>query len=436
MKKQFFRTMILLTCLVMATMAAGIGTAAAEEEATDFLGQPFPDFTVTDSDGNTFTLSEALKDHEAVLINFWATYCGPCLKEFPFLEKVREKYKDRVAFIALNPNDSDTMDVIQEYRMAYDVTLPMARDEGAELYYYTQANGIPATVVVDRFGNAVFFHNSAFTDADDVERVLETFLGDSYTETKVLDRIPRDTSTQAFPVSAARTIYPVGTDCRKIVFHVKDVKNTILGWIVPEDSEAVLIQIEVSAEDDVAMMVYEDTCTGNTTYIEDLLDPQAGAFIIEQPMPGPDDEKQYVQMLLCNGEEEELMENDVIGYLVKDEKEIETVVEFLKSALDAEEVTWEYADESAPAENTLQAYIVHVVDQDNNPVAEVAVNFCTDAACVPKESDETGTVMFTGDKAVYHVQIVDAPEGYSWDESYEMYTTEEYGEWVLRVRKD
>jgi len=34
------------------------------------------------------------------------------------------------------------------------------------------------------------------------------------------------------------------------------------------------------------------------------------------------------------------------------------------------------------------------------------------------------------------VQIIEVPDGYSWDESYEMYTTREYGEWILRVRKD
>ena len=77
-----------------------------------------------------------------------------------------------------------------------------------------------------------------------------------------------------------------------------------------------------------------------------------------------------------------------------------------------------------------------MVDQDNKPVGEVTVNFCTDLACTPSESDESGTVTFTGAPDVYHVQIVDVPEGYSWDESYDMYTTKEYGEWVLRVKKD
>ena len=79
---------------------------------------------------------------------------------------------------------------------------------------------------------------------------------------------------------------------------------------------------------------------------------------------------------------------------------------------------------------------MHVPDQDNNPVGEVTVNFCTDSACVPQESDENGMISFTVAPDAYHVTIVDVPDGYSWDENYEMYTAREYGEWVIRVKKD
>ena len=98
--------------------------------------------------------------------------------------------------------------------------------------------------------------------------------------------------------------------------------------------------------------------------------------------------------------------------------------------------TWEYADADEKTENTAQAYTVHVLDQDGNPVEGVMVNFCTDVSCVPKESDEDALITFTDAPDAYHVTIVDAPDGYSWDEDYEMYTAREYGEWVLRVRKD
>lgn len=72
----------------------------------------------------------------------------------------------------------------------------------------------------------------------------------------------------------------------------------------------------------------------------------------------------------------------------------------------------------------------------NKVYEEVTVNFCTDTACTPEETDEAGMIAFEGEPLEYHVQIVDVPEGYSYDESFDMYTTAEYGEWVLRVKKD
>ena len=88
---------LILVLLVLGLVLAA-GTAAAADAG--ILGKPFPEFTATDTQGNTFTLSEALKDHEAVLINLWATWCPPCEREFPDLNDVYGRYGDRVAFIA------------------------------------------------------------------------------------------------------------------------------------------------------------------------------------------------------------------------------------------------------------------------------------------------------------------------------------------------
>ena len=112
MEHRFCRILALITCLIMSTAALCAGTASAEAKNADILGKPFPDFTATDSEGNTFTLSEALKDHEAVLINFWATWCGPCRNEFPYLNEAYGKYRDRVAFIALSTDPNDTIEKI------------------------------------------------------------------------------------------------------------------------------------------------------------------------------------------------------------------------------------------------------------------------------------------------------------------------------------
>ena len=79
------KTVALMLMLVLA-LTLYLGNAAADD--TGILGKPLPDFTVTDSEGKTFTLSEALKEHEAVVITIWATWCGPCEREFPLLNNL------------------------------------------------------------------------------------------------------------------------------------------------------------------------------------------------------------------------------------------------------------------------------------------------------------------------------------------------------------
>ena len=106
--------------------------------------------------------------------------------------------------------------------------------------------------------------------------------------------------------------------------------------------------------------------------------------------------------------------------------------EELKAVLDA--LSGSHTGFSVP-ESIPQAYIVHVVDQNTDPVPEVMVAFCTDTSCIPAEADETGTISFAGEPYEYHLQIVDVPDGYSYDENFEMYTTPEYSEWVLQVKK-
>ena len=90
----------------------------------------------------------------------------------------------------------------------------------------------------------------------------------------------------------------------------------------------------------------------------------------------------------------------------------------------------------AAAEEALQAYVLHAVDQYGDPVSGVYVNFCTDTTCTPVQSDENGIITFDGEPDRYHVQLLKVPEGYSIDPDLELYTGEAYSEEDLLIRKD
>lgn len=415
--------------LILLALALFLAVSASAEEESPLLGKPFPDFTVTDTDGNTLTLSEALKDHEAVVINFWATWCAPCRNEFPEINKVYEEYKDRVAFIALSKEPKDSNEIIASFRQENGLTLPMGRDENGKLYSYAETKNVPVTVIIDRFGNTGFLRIGSFRTADDLRRTLDAFLGDQYTETAVLHSIPADLSMASLPVSPARALWIEDEGVQKAVIRADGIPD-ILFYIVNESTAHVIA--EISASDSTSDVIFYNSDAGFTP-LKEMLDPERGVLAADVSVP----EKGYVAIALMNysivinGEEDPDMIQLHIG---RNAGELESYVDTLKAA-GHENVTVEYGT-GADAESSADAYIIHVVDQNGDPVPEVYVNFCTDEACVPCESDEDGTIVYTGKPAVYHVQVIDYPEGYSCDESFEMYTTETYGEWVLLLTKD
>ena len=424
------KTLVIILLLVLALFAV---SAAAEN--TEALGQLFPDFTAEDTDGNTFTLSGALKDHEAVLINIWATWCGPCRNEFPDLNEVYREYKDRVAFIALSSEPADTIQVISDFRKELGLDIPMGREEGTGLTSYLDVMGIPTTVIVDRFGNAVFMQSGAFSGAEEVKHLLDAVLGEKYTETTVIDEIPRDTSTRALPVSAAREIHVENEGARRAVIHsffdYLDNLNYDYEVYVLNDSTARL-RFEIAASDNPAgMSVY---CDNVMHEIFSLLDVKSNTYVLEYPMPDEQAEQHYSMVALgdrYNTDGEEFRQ--II--LLESEKYKDELLEEIRGLGATAE--WEYAeDRQGQAAAAADAYILHMTDQYGKPVSGVMANFCTDAACNTMVSDEKGIITVSGTPEDYHVQLLKAPEGYSFDKEFEMNTGTAFGEWTILIRKD
>ena len=417
-----------LIILILTVLMLCLGAASAD---TGFeLGKPFMDFTAVDTEGNTFTLSEALKDHEAVLLNIWATWCGPCQSEFPDLEKAYQQYKDKVAFIALSYDDGDTNEKIAAFKEEYNLTFPMGRDEGSALYNYVAQYGVPTTVVIDRFGNTGFLRLGSFNTAEEVGNVLDRFLGDDYTETAVLTRIPKKGVTRAYPVSPARALYVDNENVKKFNFTLSGADRPLPVYVV--NDQTAHLRFTISSADDAADMMYYDDAKVARVDLPDILDAQRNVFAYDQVLESPGGVP-YLYGLYYNvgGDgDPDLME----FFLVEKEENLEDVAAYLRS-MDYE-VTWEEAAEEPAQAPEQKAYVIHVLDQDGNPVPGAAVNFCTDAACTMAQGGEDGVITFDGAPENYHVQILRVPEGYSFDQAFELYTGETYGEWVLHVAND
>ncbi|MBQ4580837.1 MAG: TlpA family protein disulfide reductase [Clostridia bacterium] len=183
MKKLHFLPVLLALMLCLCSIALA-------DNSVYSLGNKMDDFTVTTYDGQTVTLSEVLKEKEAVLINIWATWCGPCRNEFPFMEEAYKQYSDKVEVIALSCEITDTNDVLSAFAKEMGLTFKVAQDT-ANLATRFAASAIPTSVMVDRFGTICFMEAGSLPDASSFIRLFDAFLGESYTESKVLYGIPR-----------------------------------------------------------------------------------------------------------------------------------------------------------------------------------------------------------------------------------------------------
>ena len=142
MKKSFALSLALVLVLV-------IHMTCAQADPEDFKDRIMPDFSVSTIDGNTFTLSDSLKTHNLVLINLWATWCGPCCVEFPYLETAWEQYSDRVDVIAMSVEESDTFETLRSFAGDNGLHFPIGRDE-TDLFGRMGGSAIPTTLIVDK----------------------------------------------------------------------------------------------------------------------------------------------------------------------------------------------------------------------------------------------------------------------------------------------
>lgn len=191
-----FRSLFALVLALAVMFSAAVSSfaedadEALEQQAYYMLGDDMADFSARLCDGTEVTLSELLETKKMVLINFWATWCGPCRSEFPAMEEAYTQYADQVAVVALSVESTDTDEVIAQFKEENGlINLPMGQDvNGLSDGFYFE--GIPTSIVVDRFGKVVFQETGSVPDASAFCRLFDYFAGDEYTETGILTALP------------------------------------------------------------------------------------------------------------------------------------------------------------------------------------------------------------------------------------------------------
>ena len=161
-QKQILVIFILLLCLCLT------GCGASKESYEPLKeGDVYRDFTGELADGGSFTLS----DHEGkiILLNFWATWCGPCVGEMPAFPQLIEKYGDSLALVAVDSGEKTK--TVTDFLDNRGYTFPVVLDTDGSISNMYPTDGIPYTLIIDTDGRIAYINLGAW----DADRMFEEY---------------------------------------------------------------------------------------------------------------------------------------------------------------------------------------------------------------------------------------------------------------------
>jgi peroxiredoxin len=179
-----FATLLCLLAFAAGCKSSKVSLSVQDERVTAADRKPAPDFALKDADGKTVRLSDYRG--KVVMLNFWATWCGPCKFEIPWLMDFQRKHKDQGFTVIGISMDDEGWDVVKPFvaRLGVNYRIVLGDDSVSEAYGGVEA--LPTTILIDRGGNIASVH-VGLAAKKDFEDGIEMLLDDGAVSSRRVD---------------------------------------------------------------------------------------------------------------------------------------------------------------------------------------------------------------------------------------------------------
>ncbi|MCL4489153.1 MAG: TlpA family protein disulfide reductase [Chloroflexi bacterium] len=143
--------LLLLGACSALNPSALTGAGSSSRPTTVKVGQAAPEINLKSLTGDQIVLSQL--QGRPVIVNFWATWCGPCREEFPTLVRKYKQYQNQgLVIIGVNYQDENSDDGVRTFMRNTLVNFPIVRDQDGRVGEMYRISGLPTSIFIDRKG--------------------------------------------------------------------------------------------------------------------------------------------------------------------------------------------------------------------------------------------------------------------------------------------